>query len=242
MARFVYAVPFALTFALAACGSNSSSNTTDAPVIKTTDAPPPDAAPPDAFSCAAPLKECTAMACADTSNDEANCSECGMACKGGESCTASKCACPTPNNFLPGSIAPGAGLQFIQQGFALSTVTGANGTNGLVSNLGTATTGQEYTLSGPAGGGQPPTPWFAALYGVDIANKSTDSFYVATAGTVKFTALCASEAKGTLTDVTFSGATGNPLGGSITIDPTGCTFTVAKLDFDIITVGGAACQ
>ena len=53
---------------IAACGGSTSSNT-DAPVIMLADAKPPDAAPPDAFVCAAPNMMCGAD-CLDTRTDE----------------------------------------------------------------------------------------------------------------------------------------------------------------------------
>ena len=82
---------------LGACGGNSSS-ATDAPTISLTDAPPPDAGPPDAFVCSLPSMMCGAD-CIDVSTDEMHCGDCTTVCQTGASCISNSCTCPS--QFLP---------------------------------------------------------------------------------------------------------------------------------------------
>ena len=195
------------------------------------------------------------MACTDVSKDEQNCGSCGNACKGGEFCSAAPklCACPSPANFLGTDITPSMFDQVINQSVFQIGIGPAIGGTSLNALLIGAQTGQggtvidkNYTLTAPSGGGIPSFPLVAALYGVDVSGMAADATYAVTAGTLRFDTLThtaapdpvCDELKGTLTNVTFQGATGS-LQTGITVDPQGCTFTIPKLAFDIKT--GAGC-
>ena len=72
-------------------------------------------------------------------------------------------------------------------------------------------------------------PFVGAGYNFDLGTNTIDASYVATAGTLHIDEVCATHMEGTLTNATFTGITGgftNP-----TIDPDGCTFTVASVTF-----------
>jgi hypothetical protein len=244
MTRLVYVVPFAL--ALLACGSKSS-DTPDAAVILTTDAHPPDAPPPDAFSCSAPLMECSAMECTDVSNDEQNCGACGTVCKGGEFCSATTPkGCTCPEAFVPSNRAA-SGLDVIQYvaqfnlGIGFGPINNTTRLDGLLAVVAPDTdVTKTYDLS-KSGGSLLSPPMLVAAYNVTQGGGalgfSADAFYKVTSGTLKFDVVCTAaaggEIKGTLTDATFSGATISTTTGSVTVDPDGCTFQVAKLTFDI---------
>jgi hypothetical protein len=226
--------------ALAACGGGSKSGTTDAPVIQLADAPPPDAAPPDAFVCAAPSMMC-GPDCLDTRTDEKACGSCTNACHAGESCQASQCACPA-QSFIPATVTP-SGFDPVQaQGTttaAIGIITAGSAVDVLLvtyvnSDAATNATilGHDYDLATIT---PPNVPTIGAGYNVNIQTQSADATYIATAGKVNFTTACSIGASGTLTNVTFKGATIS--GGGLVIDPLGCTFTVATVNFTI----GKAC-
>lgn len=232
---------FASLIAIAACGG-SSSGTTDAPVIMLADAPPPDAAPPDAFVCAAPNMMC-GPDCLDTRVDEANCGGCGEACNAGEACQASTCACPA-EAFIPATVTP-SGFDPVQgqQGItaAIGIITAGNAVHVLLvsyvnSDAATNPTvlDQEYDLATIT---PPNVPTVGAGYNVSIQSQSADATYVATEGKITFTTACSIGASGTLTGVTFKGATVDLQTGQLTVDPLGCTFTVPSVTFSI----GKAC-
>lgn len=240
--------------AAAACGSNSSGNP-DAPVIKTTDAPPPPDAMPDALVCTAPEMMCTTGSCTNTNTDEQNCGSCGNVCQGGAFCDATQtdpCHCPNPADFLPDNLQPGTLLpdifqQITQVHFNIGIGPFADGTgkiDGLVAVVSTASTGgtqtnKDYTLTDPTSSGLPTPPVISALYGIDIGTMRADAQYVATSGTVRFKTLqCdaqGTEIQGTLTDVTFQGIKGDLMAGTAMVDPNGCSFTVTSMDFDMKT-------
>ncbi|HTJ46103.1 MAG TPA: hypothetical protein VL463_28555 [Kofleriaceae bacterium] len=250
MARLTYAISlFTIFVAAAACGSISSS-TPDAPVIQTTDAPPPIDGMPDALVCTAPDMQCVTGTCTNTNTDEQNCGTCGNVCKGGAYCKAQPDGCTCPGDFLPDPTNSSGVLAIFQQisqvhfNIGIGGFAGTNGLDALIVVVSTASTGgtevdKDYTLTDPTQGFPPPVPIVSAGYGVDPSSQSADASYVATAGTVRFSTLSCdangSELKGTITDATFQGVKGNLLGGQAQIDPNGCTFTVAKLDFDIKT-------
>src|SRR5579862_1292826 len=233
MARLTYAT-FAL-LAFAACSSKNTASTPDAkPPI---DAAPPIDAPPDALVCTPPLMMCTTGACTDTTTDENNCGTCGMVCQGGAFCgpMPTNGACQCPGNFLTGTIAGNiiAPLTFSSFTFDLGLATAGTSNNGLLSIVNASATGatvanMNYTLTGSSFS----FPTIAAAYNLTSLNPPTaDAYYLATAGTVNYSILCAHEQKGTLKNVTFQGATLS--GMNFTVDPNGCTFDVASLDFDI---------
>jgi hypothetical protein len=255
MARLSYApIAFALALplALTACSSKNTSNNPDAPVVITTDAPPPDAGIPDALVCTAPQKDCGSGACVDTSSDENNCGDCGMMCtQGGSACLSSQCACPT-GDFLPASIDGNALLSMDVSNFHIlidAAAVSANAQNAFV--IAVATTGKTtgaFTLQPPSGGGLPTPPIVAIGYNANLAGQSVDAYYVAVSGTLtisKFTCTSkaagdpadGSEIKGALANVKFQGATGTfP---NFTVDPNGCVYSLTAADIDI--VGTTAC-
>ena len=227
--------------ALAACGGSSSS-TADAPVIMVADAPPPDAAAPDAFVCAAPNMMC-GVDCLDTRVDEANCGACDKACQAGAACVASDCACPA-ESFIPATVTP-SGFDPVQaaQGvtLAIGIITNGNAVHALLVSYvnsdaaaNATVLGQDYDLSTIT---PPNVPTIGAGYNVSLQTQSFDASYVVTAGTVNFTTACSVGASGTLTNATFKGATIDLNTGTLTVDPAGCTFTVPTLTFTV----GKAC-
>lgn len=247
MARLTYAISlFTIFVAAAACGSNSSS-TPDAPVIQTTDAPPPIDGMPDALVCTAPDMQCVTGTCTNTNTDEQNCGTCGNVCKGGAYCKAQPDGCTCPGDFLLAQTNSNDPLTIFQQISQVHFNIGIgpfvnNGLDALVVVVSTAQTGgtdvdTDYTLTDPTQSFPPTPPVVSALYGVDPNSMTADASYVAVSGTVRFSALACSptgaEIKGTLTDVKFQGVKGDLLGGQAQVDPNGCTFTVTKVDFDI---------
>jgi hypothetical protein len=242
MARLIYPLALALTLplALTACGSkNSSNNGTDAPVVITTDAPPPDAGMPDALVCVDPQKDCGTGVCVDTSSDEQNCGACGMVCQGGAYCKPQPAGCTCPAGFLPASMTgiihqtQSVGGTNIQ--IAAATDTQGTQTNGLIFIAVTfPTVNTDYTLKSGISFTQPNV---LAAYNVTLGGTipSADAYYQAVAGTLRFsTATCDTtgfEFKGTIKNATFQGATVS--GMNIQVDPNGCTFTVANMAFDI---------
>lgn len=234
MVRLLAASLFAI--AIAACGG-SSSTSVDAPLIQIADAPPPDAAAPDAFVCVAPNMMC-GPDCLDVATDEANCGACDNACKAGAACVTSNCECPA-QSFIPATVTP-SGFDPVQaQGtstFAIGIITGGSAVHVLLVSYvnadaaqGGTVLGQEYDLSTIT---PPNLPTIGAGYNVNIQSQQADATYVATAGKVTFTAACSVGASGTLKDATFKGATLSQQGG-LTIDPNGCTFTVPSVNFTI---------
>jgi hypothetical protein len=210
---------------LFACGDNGSVPVPDAAV----DAPPPDAA----MECGAPTKLCGAT-CIAITEDEDNCGDCGVVCKGGEACSGT-CACPQP--FVPATITPGQFDQFRMQGAATVAISPEFGTNGihpiLVGYSATTPLATDIDLATvPLG----QLPFVAAGYGLDLGTMMTDASYTAVSGTLRLTRACATEAEGTLTNATFRGVNGGLT--APVIDPLGCTFTVPSVVFHVMT---AAC-
>lgn len=217
---------------VAACGDDAPA-TIDAPVI--IDSPPP---PIDALTCAAPTKLC-GSSCLDVSGDEENCGDCGVECRGGEACDAT-CAC-APAAFIPATIGEvdvvGAFDQFNDAGgvtLAIGPTFGQGGINPIIVGyqanvpLNTDIDLSTLTLGDP--------PFVAAAYRIDVMTMTGDAAFLATAGTLRLTRACGSQADGTLTNATFRGVTGgfmNPM-----VDPAGCTITVPSMTFHIMT---AAC-
>ncbi len=248
MARLTYAlVPFALLAATAACSSKSSSSPPDAPMIMTADAPPPVDAMPDALVCQAPTMNCSGT-CINTTTDEQNCGSCGNACKGGEFCDPSKnsgtCSCPMPANILGTDIPKNAGDQHQSMSLGQATlhiaaapVTVGAQTNALVFlSVGLPDVNKDYTLKSGISFSQPNV---LAAYNGSLGGgmPMADAYYDATGGTLRFSSVaCTAQGfayTGTLTNVTFQGATIS--GMNIQVDPNGCMFTVASLTFDIET-------
>lgn len=209
--------------AFAAC-SDDNKTAIDAQ-IKLLDAPP-DAAI-DALVCA-PLTACSGT-CVDTTSDPDNCGQCDMQCTSGKVCAASACACPP--SFAPATVTATAQdmVRTDLPGAYVAITPFSDGSNLDIAAVGYARTGtvlnQVYTLSGT----NPGTPPFFALgYKLNLSTFTPAASFYATAGKLTFTKACDKGAAGTLTEATFQGVTSiqNP-----TIDPNGCTFTVASLAF-----------
>jgi hypothetical protein len=193
-----------------------------------TDAPVPDAA----MECGPATKLCGAV-CAPITEDEKNCGDCGVVCRGGATCTGT-CECPAP--FVPTTIEPTQFDQFRLQGQATVAISPTFGDTGIHPILiGYATTTALNTDIDLAVSDTP--PFAAAGYGLDIQTMLTDAAYRAVSGTLRLTAACATEARGTLTNVKFQGVTGGI--AAPVLDPMGCTFTVPAVAFHIMT---APCQ
>ncbi len=253
MARLSYPLAFALTLplALTACGSKNSSNngTPDAPVVITTDAPPPDAGPPDALVCVDPNMDCGTGVCIDTSTDPQNCGACNHACQGGAYCglKSGSGMCQCPADFLPASMTGNIynDQTFSGQHIYIAAATATDGTqmNGLVFvSLVFPSINTDYTLKS---GIQFAQPNVLAGYGLSLSGglPSAKSYYEGVSGTLRFTtAACDTngfEFKGTLKGVTFQGATVS--GTNIQVDPSGCTFGPTDIAFDITVPAPPAC-
>ncbi len=210
---------------LAACGDDGAAMV-DAMVILV-DAAPPDMAPP---VCAAPNKMC-GTSCLEVAVDEANCGDCGVACKGGEACMGS-CACAPP--FIPADVQPGGFDQFQAMGgaqIAIGPVFDSNGIHPIIVGY-TASTplNTDIDVSTVAVGS---LPFVAAGYRVDTTTLTTDAAFVATTGTLRLTSACATNVEGTLTNATFRGVTGGLMDPMV--DPNGCMFTAVTMAFKIST-------
>lgn len=214
--------PLSVSFLLlvAACGDDGSP-------IMIVDAMP-DAPPPiDAPTCSAPMKMC-GNSCLDVSSDEENCGDCGVECGGGEACTASACACPTP--FVPATLEAGQFDQLFDAGGGLTIAFNPNidgSINPFVVGFDAQTPiDADIDLSTVTVGD---APLVGAGYNFDLNTMAIDASYIVTQGTLHLDQACATHVEGTLTNATFQGITGgfeNPA-----IDPDGCTFTVATVTF-----------
>ena len=209
---------------LAACGDN---------IQLAPDAAPPDAPPPqpDATLCAGTEMLCDGE-CLDVSGDEANCGECGNECNGGEVCSGT-CACPS-DDFVPASIAPSGFDQFQDATIftiGIAPTFGPGGINPVIFGFdpaGMVDTDIDLATI-PLGS----APFVAIGLGFDLGTMTLDAQYVATAGTIRFTTLCATEIEGTLTNVTFSGVSGGIGGGIPEVDPEGCVVTAPSIAFHV---------
>jgi hypothetical protein len=210
---------------LAACDNDPGNTPADGPQF-IFDSPP---SPPDAFVCT--LTDCDGV-CTNTATDPVNCGMCGMACQTGASCVASKCECPP--NFLPPTLMgnptgqdlvidqlPGAYVALSP--FFASEIDGF----GVGYAMTDPVLNTDITLDGTM---LPNTPFAIALFDIDIGTMMPRAAYAALSGTINFTAACLDGASGTLTDATFQAATIFP---SPMLDPTGCTFDVASVQFSI---------
>jgi hypothetical protein len=215
---------------LVACGDNN---------LLQPDAAVPDATPPmpDAAACGSGESLC-GTACLDTTNDELNCGGCDEACNGGEVCNGT-CACPT--DFIPAMVTPSGFDQF--QDAQLFTIGiaptfGVGGINPLLFGFDPVNTAvdTDFDLSTIA---VPAVPFVGVGVGFDIGSMNLDATYLATAGTLRFTSICATEIRGTLTNATFRGLNGGLGGGIPEIDPDGCEVTVSSIEFHVST---AACE
>lgn len=209
-----------LVLILSACGDDGSPVIVDA----MPDSPPVDMAP----ACAAPMMTC-GTSCLDVTTDEENCGGCGTECGGGQACTASACAC-APTDFVPATLTP---TQFDQQmavGGGISIALNPNLGDGInpfiVGYTAQTPLDTDIDLSMVTLGD---APFVAVGYGFDLQTNSIDATFVATAGTLKITELCATHMEGTLTNATFRGTTGGLM--NPTVDPAGCTFTVPMVTF-----------
>jgi len=212
---------------MTACGDDAPA-TPDAPVL------PIDAPPIDAFTCTAPTKLC-GTTCLPVQEDEENCGDCGVECKGGEACELT-CMCP-PATFIPATIEPSQFDQFQPAG-GITLAIGPTFGNGKINPMifgysATTPLNTDIDLSTVALG---ETPFVAASYGFDVGTMTTDAAYIATAGTLRLTRACGTEAEGTLTGATFQGVKGGLMAPEV--DPMGCTISVPTLTFHIMT---AAC-
>jgi hypothetical protein len=217
---------FVTLFATLSPGCGSSNSVPDAFLQPAVDSAPP---PPDAFVCT--MTTC-GTACVDITSDELHCDGCDLPCQTGATCTNSSCVCPP--GFLPadldvgvqemvrGDLFPGAHVAiypFLANELDLAMVGYAM--------IGTQI-GTPYTLTDTLGS----APFVAAAFNFDFSAMTAQAAYYATSGTLTFTTACSVGTTGTLTDATFQTVAGlmNP-----TIDPNGCSFTVASLTFDIGT-------
>lgn len=199
---------------LAACGDDGAATKPDATVLI-------DAAidaSPDAPSCAAPMKTCSAV-CTAVATDEMNCGDCGVTCKGGEACDGA-CACPA--NFIPPTLPSSSFDQFMNQGTAIIAIGpyfDSTGIHPIIFGIPDNTPlNTDIDLSTVAVGS---LPFVAAGYRLDTATFDVDASYLARAGTLRLTKRCATEVQGTLTGATFRGVSGgfqSPM-----VDPMGCT-------------------
>ena len=250
MARLFYAplaLALTLPLALTACGSKNSNNgTPDAPVVVTTDAPPPDAGPPDALVCVDPQMDCGTGVCVDTSSDEQNCGACNKVCQGGAYCKPQPDGCTCPAAFIPADI-PSNPLDIHQVqsiGGSNIHIAGAPLADGgqvnvlLFIDVGLPDVNTSYTLKSGISFTQPNV---LAAYNAQVGGTvpTADAYYDVTAGTLKFTTVACDangfEYKGTIKNATFQGA--QFTGMNIQVDPQGCTFDVATINFDIAVTG-----
>lgn len=213
----------------AACGDDGS---TTMIVDAMPDAPLIDAAP----TCSAPNMMCGG-ACLDVTTDEENCGSCGMTCNGGEACNGSACAC-APTDFVPATLAESEFDQLMAVGQGITIALNPNLNNGIhpfiVGYDAQTPIDADIDLSTVTLG---TAPFVGAGYNFDLGTNAIDASFVATAGTLHIDEVCATHMEGTLTNATFRGITGgftNP-----TIDPDGCTFTVASVTF---AMGQTPCQ
>lgn len=246
MTRLSYAlIPFALLAAVG-CSSKSSGTAPDAPVITTTDAPPPIDAMPDALVCTAPEKQCVTGTCTNTDTDEKNCGDCNVVCKGGQACTTGACACPA--SFLPDTRTADPAsdrvlaISQIKSEIGFAPINNGPRVDALLVSIGTDASNMTllnhaYDMTNNANGASVLSPpVIAAFYNVDASSQmpSADAYYIPTAGTLKFTKICATEIAGTLTNPTFSGASFDQQTFSFSVDPAGCTFKITgTMNFDI---------
>jgi hypothetical protein len=211
---------------LAACDNDTNNNPpADGPQFIVDSAP----LPPDAFVCT--LTDCNGV-CTNTTNDPLNCNGCGMACQTGAACVNSACECAP--NFLPASLAGnplGQDMVIDQLPGAYVALTPFIASEIDAFGVGYPTTGvmldTDITLDGTT---LPNPPFAIAVFDIDIQTMEPQAAYAALSGTLNFTAACISGASGTLTNATFQAATIFP---SPMLDPTGCTFDVAKVAFSI---------
>jgi hypothetical protein len=214
-----------LCVVLVGCGDDGGSGTPDAPPIDM---------PPDVMLCGAPTKLC-GTTCLPVNEDELNCGDCGVECKGGEACQAGACTCPPA--FVPAAIEPTTLDQF-QSGMGIQVAIAPN-IDGTINPLLVGYPMTDPVLDTDIDLSTVPlgqAPFVGAGYAFDVQAMTTDAAYVATAGTLRLTKACGTEAEGTLTDVTFHGVIGDLGSSTVTIDPDGCTFTVPSVAFHI---GGA---
>lgn len=206
----------------AACGDDGTVTIVDAGIDAT-----PDVAI-DASTCFPPSKVCGSE-CIDVSDDEANCGDCGVTCNGGEVCDTT-CACPPP--FVGASLAASSFDQLQGMGgtrIAINPNLESGGINPFIVGYDAATPRDADINLAMGTLGQ--APFVAAGYGFSIDTMEIDAVFVATAGTLHLSDATNTHVMGTLTNATFQGVTGgftNP-----TIDPNGCTFTVATVAFEM---------
>jgi hypothetical protein len=218
-----------LALALAACGGGEDA-VPDADLTPIYDSEPP---PIDAAEC--PGMVCDSV-CVDTDTDDLHCGDCDTACtQNGSTCTAGDCVCPL--NFLPAETAPSGFDQVVEAQPGLVLAAGIVATTELnVFGVGfdpaTTETGVAYTLDGAT---LPAPPLAFAIYNVNISSDppTFEAAYAAIDGTLTYDTVCSVGATGTLTNATFQAANIDLGGGSITLDPEGCTFELAAIDFAI---------
>jgi hypothetical protein len=195
-----------------------------------------DASPRDAAA-EADASVCTLTMCGDecvdTATDSAHCGGCDMACDSpGQICAgALPCACPpdwvpadltrTPGSEVTTDLFPGllVGVAPVFDGDLVSAV--------LVAFVEDTPVDTDIDLASVAA---PAPPFVAAARDVDVETSAVHTPYLATAGTLHFTELCAQGARGTVTDAVFVEV------GGVT-DPTpvdgGCQEAVASIEFAI---------
>jgi hypothetical protein len=218
----IFLTTLVLGLGLAACGGGED-NVPDADLTPIYDSEPP---PIDAAVCS--LTTC-GDDCVDTDTDEAHCGDCDTACtQTGSSCIAADCVCPP--NFLPATVTPSGLDQIVEQAgitIRIAALAGDGQLDALGVSYGAETTTDEpYTLDGST---LPAPPFAIALFNVDISTMMPEKAFAAISGTIEYSDICAEGASGTITNAVFQAADFDAL----EIDPEGCTFEVASIDFTI---------
>ncbi|HVK87450.1 MAG TPA: hypothetical protein VM513_25210 [Kofleriaceae bacterium] len=217
-----------LFLVLAGCGDDGgSSSPADAPI---------DQAPGlDGTVCGAPTKLC-GTTCLAVNEDEMNCGDCGVECKGGQACETT-CVCPTP--FVPATLTPTNFDQLDSSGGVQVAIS--PNINGSINPVIIGYPATDPVLDTDIDLSTIPlgqAPFVGAAYRFDLTAMTTDANYVATAGTLNLTSACSTSVEGTLTNATFRGIVGDLQSQTVTVDPEGCMFTVETLAFHI---GATAC-
>ena len=238
LASLVLALPFVMGLGCGSDGGGADDGADDDgdDIVLVPDASPPDAPSIDANSCPGPGNtDICNDECVDFDTDEGACGKCGNPCNGGEACNGGECACP--GAIVP--TAPAFAQSQVQnvQGFLEIGIGGYEDPNhaGITNALlvtkapGDAMVGDEVDVSTSLFS----PPVFGAIYNGNLTSQEYDALYLAVEGKLVIDQVCADTETfvGHATNVTFQGAHGDLMSGSVTVDPDGCTFTVDRVDF-----------